>query len=174
MNRTGVICGECKENFSIAINSYHFICTRTPCGDETKHYPLFIWCLRIRALHHPFSHHHHLQPASSPASSASSGFILFAQMISLDVITINSNSDITFIDKAYLFVYGIFNINSFADVMHPFCIGKNFTALDVLLMEYTSASYTSSSDDHFLLQCKRIRFLCCCGKKNLSIQSSSS
>ena len=180
MNRTGVICGQCKENFSTAINSYYFICT--PCDDETNfvkniiEFMLFAYVpyIILSAIIVFFN--------LKLTSSASSGFILFAQMMSLDIFNMDNNARVkinTFgIHKAYLFVYGIFNFKSFADVMNPFCIGKHFSALDVLLVEYTSAMLPLLMIIliYALLQVqwKSIQFLCCCSKRCLGIQSSRS
>ena len=177
MNRTGVICGECKENFSTAINSYLYVCIQ--CDDNTNFpkniflfmlfaYVPYIILLAIIVIFN-----------LKLTSSASSGFILFAQMMSMDVFNIKNDIHVTVytfnIHQAYLFVYGIFNFNNFADVMEPFCISKNFSALDVLLVEYTSAVLPLLMIVliYLLLRCKSVRFLCCCGKKNLNIRSSS-
>ena len=176
MNRTGVICGECKENFSTAINSYDFICT--PCGDETNFtkniilYMLFAYVPYIILLGIIVLFNLKL------ASSAYSGFILFAQMMSLDVFNISGSSHVGGIDNlgmhdAYRFVYGLLNFNSFANLMHPFCIGKNFTALDVLCLEYTLAVLPLFLIILliFLIRCKSIRCVCCC-KQHRSFRSS--
>ena len=173
MNRTGVICGECKENFSTAINSYIFICTK--CDDETNFAKNIILFMLFAYVPYVILSAIIVISNLKLTSSASSGFILFAQMMSLDIFNMNGNSIKihTFsIRKAYLFVYGIFNFNSFADVMEPFCIGKNFSALDVLLVEYTLAVLPLLMIIliYFLLRCKSVRFSCCCGK---SIRSSS-
>ena len=176
MNRTGVICGQCKKNFSTAINSYYFICT--PCGDETNFAKNIIQFMVFAYMPYIILSAIIVIFNLQLTSSASSGFILFAQMMSLDIFNMNSNSIKihTFsIRKAYLFVYGIFNFKSFANVMEPFCIGKNFSALDVLLVDYTLAVLPLLMIIliYFLLRCKSVRFSCCCGKKNLSIWSSS-
>ena len=177
MNRTGVICGECKKNFSTAINSYQFICTT--CDDETNFAKNIILFMLFAYVPYVILSAIIVIFNLKLTSSASSGFILFAQMMSLDVFNMNNNARVnidTFgIHKAYLFVYGIFNFNSFADVMEPFCIGKHFSALDVLLVEYTLAGLPLLMIIliYFLLRYKSVRFSWCCGKKNLSIRSSS-
>ena len=176
MNRTGVICGECKKNFSTAINSYHFICiscNETNFATNIIKFMMFAYVPYVILMSIIIIFNLKL------TSSASSGFILFAQMMSLDIFNMNNTIDVKIdvfkIQKAYLFVYGIFNLNSFADVMEPFCIGKNFSALDVLLVGYTLAGLPLLMIIliYFLLRCKNVGFLCRCGKKNLSIQSSS-
>ena len=164
MNRTGVICGECKENFSTAINSYDFVCI--PCDDEINfarniviyilcaHVPYFILLVIIVLF------------KLKLISSASSGFILFAQMMSLDVFNITGSSHISIdnfaMHKAYLFVYGLLNFNSLANLLHPFCIWKNFTALDVLCLEYTLAvlPLILMAVLIFLSRCKNIQCVC--------------
>ena len=174
-NRTGTICGKCKENYSTSVNSYDYSCTL--CNDETpfvKNILLFMtfaylpYVVLLAAVGY-FN--------LKLTSSATSGFILFAQMISLDTFGINGSSQINFdtlrLHKSYLFVYGIFNFNSFANVMTPFCIGKNFLALDVLLLEYTLAvlPLLIMGIIYTLLRLKSLRCLCC-RKQRLSIQAS--
>ena len=119
MNRTGVICGECKKNFSTAINSYQFICT--PCNDETNFAKNIIKFMVFAYVPYIILSAILVLFNLKLTSSASNGFILFAQMMSLNIFNISNSARVkidTFdIDKAYLFVYGIFNFKSFADVI---------------------------------------------------------
>lgn len=174
-NRTGTICGKCKENHSTSINSYDYSCT--PCGDGTDfaknififflfaYVPYFIILVAIAYFKLKFT------------SSATNGFILFAQLICIDIFNINGSSRISFdtigLNKAYLFVYGLFNFNSFANVMRPFCIHRNFTALDVLCLEYTLAGLPLVIIllTYLLVRLRNIKFLCC-KKRQISVQAS--
>ena len=176
-NRTGTICGECKENFSTSVNSYNYVCTR--CDGDTNlvknvfvflafaYVPYVVLLGVIVFFNFKFT------------SSSTSGFILFAQMISLGIFDVNGSSRIAVFNprmhKAYLFVYGLFNFNSFANVMEPFCIHRNFNTLDVLLLEYTLAVLPLFLILvwHFLLRCKSVRCMCCQKPVRLSIQSTS-
>ena len=42
---------------------------------------------------------------------------------------------------AYKTIYGIFNLNSLAPLMHPFCLSEHFGTLDVICLEYAIAGF---------------------------------
>ena len=173
--RTGALCGKCMANYSTSVNSFDYICTR--CDDTTnlvKNVFLFIL----------FAYLPYIILLGAIAlfnlkltSSATNGFILYAQMMSVDIFDINGSSRLTFhtdrLHKAYLFVYGVFDFNSLATIMKPFCIHKNWTTLDVLCLEYTLAGLPIILIllMRFVIRFKSIRFMCCRSRK-LSVQAS--
>ena len=177
ISRKGMLCGKCVANYSTSVNSYNYICMQ--CDDSTNfvkniflfilftYLPYIILLGAIAYFNLKFT------------SSATNGFILYAQMLSdIDIFDINGSSRLTIqtahMRKAYLFVYGIFNFNSFATVMEPFCIRENWTTLDVLCLEYTLAILPILLILllYLVLRFKGIKFLCCCKSKKLSIQAS--
>lgn len=174
-NRTGPVCGQCKKNFSTSINSYDYSCTL--CDEDTDFVKNILLFMTFAYIPYIILLGAIIYFNLKFTSSSTSGFILFAQMVSLDIFDVNSSSGIAInnfhMHKAYLFVYGLFNFNSFANVMQPFCIGRNFTVLHVLLLEYTLAALPLLVIVclYFLLRCKSIRCMCC-HKQKLSIQSS--
>ena len=174
-NRTGVICGKCKENFSTSVNSYNYICTE--CDDSTNFVKNIFIFMAFAYLPYVILLGAIIYFNLKFTSSAVNGFILYAQMISLDIFDINDSSGITFntgrLHKSYQFVYGLFNFNSFANVMKPFCIRRNMTALDVICLEYTLAllPLLLIVAIYFLLRIKSFRCLCC-RRQTLSIRAS--
>ena len=174
-NRTGPLCGRCKDNYSTAVNSYDYACTR--CDNTTNlvkniflylifaYVPYILLIIGIVLFNLKLT------------SSAVTGFILCAQMISVKIFSMNTKNHIQFdtmnLEKSYRFLYGIFNLDSFADVMDPFCIGRNFNTLDVLCLEYTLAILPLMIVlmIYLLMKLKTIKCLCC-QRKMISIRSS--
>lgn len=176
-NRTGTLCGKCKENYSTSVNSYDYSCT--PCGDDVNFAKNIVIFMASAYLPYIFLLGAIVYFNLKFTSSSTNGFVLFAHMMCLDIFTVNGSTrtgiDNIRMDKAYLFVYGIFNFNSFANVLKPFCIGRNFTSFDVILLEYTLAALPLIFivSLYFVLRCKSIRCMCC-RKQQLSIQASLS
>ena len=176
INRTGPLCGRCKDGYSTAVNSYDYVCIR--CDNTTNlvkniflflifaYVPCILLIIGIIFFNLKLT------------SSAVTGFILYAQMISIEIFSVNTKNHSLFnttnLRKSYLFVYGIFNLDSFADVMDPFCIGRNFNTLDVLCLEYTLAILPIMIIlmIYLLTKLKTIKCLCCQRKKSISIRSS--
>ena len=163
-NRTGPLCGKCKEGFATAINSYDYVCT--PCNEKTNlvknialyvilaYVPYILFFMAIIFFNLKLT------------SSAVSGFILFAQMLSIEMFVVDgsasSHFDTTNLRKAYLFVYGTFNLVSYADMMEPFCISTSLNTLDVLCLEYTLAGLPLLIIlmIYFVMELKRIKCFC--------------
>lgn len=142
INRTGVLCGECKKGFAVAVNSYYYVCTK--CDNSTNilknsflylvssyvpYTVLFVAVIVFRL---------------KLTSSAVSGFLLYAQLTaSIDLFDISIHVTERFnnqgVERAYKFLHGIFNLGSFASLWDPFCISRSFSTLDVLCLEYAIA-----------------------------------
>lgn len=139
-NRTGPICGKCKDGFSTAVNSYTYICT--PCNNETSLVKNILLYLTFAYVPYVVLFTGIIFFRLKLTSSAVTGFITFAQLTSsndLFDVSAHVHTSTAAMQNAYKFVYGIFNLNSFANLMHPFCIAESFTTLDVLCLEYTLA-----------------------------------
>ena len=149
VHRTGVLCGKCMENYAVAVNSPNFecvLCNRTSSGEFMGHSVVYvvltyvpvlillfvIFCFNVKLT-----------------SSASFGFILYAQMISSGIFDITGGK-VSYLDvgsfphimqRLYQTVYGVFNLDSFANVLPSFCLNKKFTTLDVICLDYATASF---------------------------------
>ena len=71
------------------------------------------------------------------------GFVLYAQIIGTRNFLYPQvpNGAAQVIRTILMTIYGIFNLESFAFLMHPFCLNKNFTTLHVLCLDYAVALF---------------------------------
>ena len=142
LNRKGPLCGECIEGYSTAVNSFNYECVHiTNLSLNIVAYVgltyipyLFVFiviiCFDVRLMSGPLV-----------------GFILYAQLIGSGVVDLPINSlpsskcdkDIPY--KVFRIVYGVFNLNSLSEVMDPFCVHENFSALDVICLDYAAAVF---------------------------------
>ena len=149
LNRKGPLCGECIEGYSTAVNSYNYECV--PCTSNTTNLAANIAayvCLTYIPYLMVFIAiiYFDVRLMSGPLV----GFILYAQLIGSGVVDLTMNSlphsvrheDIPYkLQKAYRIVYGVFNLNSLSDVLAPLCVHENFTALDVICLDYAVAVF---------------------------------
>ena len=145
VHRTGDLCGECLPGYAVAINSANFECI--PCNISNTqgfvkdlfayvgltYIPIFVLFLMIIFFNFKL------------ASSATMGFILYAQMVGSGIFSlypaICTDCPKRKVQTAYETIYGIFNLNSLASLMHPFCLSENFGTLDVICLEYAIAGF---------------------------------
>ena len=143
-NRQGIVCGECKKDFGVAINSPKFECV--DCSENlasniaayiaSVYVPLVLLFSAIIVFN--------IRLTSGPANA----FILYSQVIAglfdLDAdgqILISStvgNRTAKILDDAYRVVYGVFNLQFVDRFIPPLCVGKLGT-LDVFMSEYAVA-----------------------------------
>ena len=151
-NRKGVLCGECLEGYAVAVNSPTYKCV--PCSLNSTTTAQFVG--------HLFAY---IALTYVPiviifiviiffkiklASSAAAGFLLYAQIISsgyfditgysLFYVGINHRAPVV-VQSIYSTIYGIFNLESFANFLHPFCLNEHFTTLHILCLDYAIATF---------------------------------
>jgi len=77
------------------------------------------------------------------------GFILFSQMVTT-TFTLDAYGEIPFnritsfysiLQRAYTFLYGIFNLEPIANLLSDFCLSSHLTAIDILALQYSMASF---------------------------------
>lgn len=147
-NRTGILCGKCLEHYGPAVNSWRFRCVA--CNDSgiaerivkyffTTYVPLFFMFLAVILLK--------VQLTTGPANA----FLLYAQMIST-VFEVNAGGAVAlsngfrfrtihWMEDAYYFVYGIFNLDFISYLLNGYCLTQTFNALDVLQLQYCVAIF---------------------------------
>ena len=138
-NRTGRLCGECKEGYSPLVYSYKLNCRQCP-EPESKYntlkfvgvafVPLTIFYMMVVLL--KFN-------ANSPAMH---GFILYAQLISTPFIVrvlVANKYDQGSAIKVLATLYGIWNLDFFCTIYPDMCL--KITTLQVLALDYTIAFY---------------------------------
>lgn len=148
-HRTGVLCGKCVEDHAVAVNSPNFecvLCNHTSPREFIGHFIGYVILTYVPVLILLFVIFYFNIKLTS---SAASGFILYAQMISSGIFNITGGKtsylDIGsfphIIQRMYRTVYGIFNLDSFANVLPSFCLNKKFTTLDVICLDYATAIF---------------------------------
>ena len=147
LNRTGILCGRCVENFAPAVNSKYFQCV--PCTSDNQRYS---WLLYILSEFVPITILliivilFNVSVTSGPGNA----FVFFAQVISS---TFGVDGDGTFnyqsvtsasgaIKQVYFSLYDIWNLNFF-DAVHSwqFCLNENLTTLQLRALDYLTAVY---------------------------------
>ena len=147
-HRKGMVCGKCVDGYGQVVYMGSFQCVSCNISSQvlalhvfyytlSVYIPLFLSFLIIIVFN--------IKLTTGPANA----FILFSQVIS-STLNINAdrriplNSISTHIDsllKAYIFPYGIFNLQFF-ELFVPqkhLCFGVHLSALDLLLLEYLVA-----------------------------------
>ena len=153
VSRRGVLCGECVEGYAVAVNSPTYECV--PCdGNSTTLAGEFIkhLCAYIALTYVPITivFIAIIFFNIKLASSAAAGFVLYAQIVSSGYFDITGYSMLTFgarnnaplvVQSIYTTIYGILNLESFAFLIRPFCLNKNFTTLHILCLDYVIAAF---------------------------------
>ena len=143
ISRTGTLCGECIDGYAVAVNSRNYqcvLCNHTTPGEFVKflsayialtYFPIMIFFILI------------IYFDIKLASSAAVGFVLYAQIIGTGHFLYPQvpNGPTQVIRTILMTIYGIFNLESFAFLMHPFCLNENFTTLHVLCLDYAVALF---------------------------------
>ena len=144
-NRMGFVCGECVPSYAPSINDDAYSCV--PCdsaqleGNVFKYIgivyiPLVLLFLVIILFN--------VKLTTGPANA----FILFSQAIvsSFDAtfssqLTIGSDiyKGTMVYFKSCSFIYRVFNLDFFAYLLDPFCIGTQLSTLDVIELNYVVA-----------------------------------
>lgn len=141
-NRKGIMCGVCKDGYSPAINSYTFQCLPCNQSDITGNVFRYIGVTYVPLV--AFFVMIILFKIRLTAGTANA-LILYSQVISSTFDLTVSESITRNIDYAtkltvsYRFVYGIFNLDFFSALLHPFCIANNLNTLDILSLNYVVA-----------------------------------
>ena len=145
--RTGVICGRCRENYTVHFHSPGYLCKPAePFGCKlgwlfyilSELVPVTIFFVIVLVLNIQFT------------SGSINGFILFAQLLStlnLDasgiIVVPGATMDaVKYIMQVSQILYGIFNLDFFSSDSLSFCLWKSATALDMLAFKYVTVFYT--------------------------------
>ena len=143
MNRRGVLCGRCVEDYGPAVNSPMYDCINCtdPVGDTLKYIsavyiPLAVMFLLIILFNVRLT------------TGAANSFILYAQVISstfsvdadgqipLNLIAKNHTRALL---KAYSVPYGVFNLEFIENLIPLLCIKSQLNTLTVISLDYAVA-----------------------------------
>ena len=142
--RTGVLCGTCRQGYSVHFHSPKYQCKQTYphlCKLGWLFYiiseivPVTVVFISVIVLNISFT------------SGRVNGFILFSQI--LLSLNIDASGLINFpnqrtITEGYQFLYGFLNLDFFAIDSLSFCLWKKATALDMLAFKYITIVYALS------------------------------
>ena len=179
-NRKGVLCGECLDGYAVAVNSLSYECV--PCNSNgttatrefVKHLfayvaltyiPIAIVFLVIIICNVKL------------ASSAAAGFLLYAQTVSSGYFYVtgytlsylaSKDKTASIVQMTFKTIYGIFNLESFATFLPPFCLNERFNTLHVLCLDYFIAAFPLIVIAMIFLAytCKSVKCYCSAVKRN--------
>lgn len=139
-DRTGVLCGGCHENRSVSYHSYSYTCTSNElCNLGWLFYilseliPLTVVFILVMIFNVSFT------------SGNFNGFILFAQI--QDSLTVHGNGvirtppELQFLTSFHRLIYRFFNFDFFSIEQLSFCLWKNATVLDAMVLKYVTIVY---------------------------------
>ena len=145
--RTGVVCGRCRDGYTVHFHSPGFLCKPAePAGCKlgwlfyilSELVPVTAVFITVLVLNISFT------------SGAVNGFILFGQI--LDSFIIDASGIITFPKsirsgirdwiQRYQVIYGFINFDFFNSESLSFCLWEKASALDMLAMKYVTILYT--------------------------------
>ena len=146
-NRTGILCGECKDRHGPAVNSEIYKCI--PCGNNTSiaanatyyvlsvYLPLFTLFAAIILFN--------IKLTTGPANA----FIVYSQVVS-STFDLSADGQITFntitndsrtLQMVYKVPYGIFNLEFIENIISPLCLGTTLNTPDVISLDYLVAVF---------------------------------
>ena len=139
-HRTGVLCGTCKENYTVHYHSNRYECEKC----KHPHLGLLYYALAellpltlVFAVIVIFG----ISFTSGPANS----FILFAQVLNFfDVSSFGSlpfPRSVTYLTDAYQAIFGAFNFDFFKIEAFSFCLWDNAKILDLFVFKYVTTTY---------------------------------
>ena len=128
-NRTGILCGQCVQNFSVYQNSRGLKCGHSlHCKYGLLFYflseviPMVIFFLVVVTFDISFT------------SGSMTGFILFSQhLVPLEIDYLHS---LQHLQTPYRIFYGLFNFDYFVIEQLSFCLWRDFQVLDVITFNY--------------------------------------
>ena len=129
--RTGVLCGQCVQNFSAYYNSREYACRPSHyCRFGLLFYflseitPMLGFFLVVVTMDISF------------ASGGMTGFILLSQHIGPLEIEISSPKFFGYLQTPYRIFYGLLNFEYFKIEQLSFCLWENFQVLDIIVFKY--------------------------------------
>ena len=144
--RTGVVCGMCRDDYTVHFHSPGFLCKRAePVGCKlgwlfylfSELVPITAVFITVLVLNISFT------------SGTVNGFILFSQLLgTLDIdasgiipLPESSRDTVNGWMQGYKVIYGFFNLDYFDSESVSFCLWQGATALDMLAFKYVTVLY---------------------------------
>ena len=140
--RTGILCGECRENYSVNFHSPYYECK------QNKHCEIG-WILYIVSELLPLTIMYIIIIVFNIklTSGAFNGFMFFAQIIETVGVSfvgsggLHQSNVLYWFFVCYEFVYRSFNLDFFGVSWFSFCLWSRATTLDMIAMKYLTVTY---------------------------------
>ena len=139
-NRTGILCGKCRNGSSVYYHTEHFNCGKNElCKVGWLFYilselvPVTVIFVLVMVFNVSFT------------SGATNGFIFFAQV--MDSLQVTASGFIWFpstqyaFTKGHWFIYRLFNLDFFSTNELSFCLWEGATTLDVVAFKFVTVTY---------------------------------
>ena len=145
-NRTGILCGECKDGYGPVVNTEThecILCNDTDIAANATYYvlsvylPLFILFAAIILFN--------IKLTSGPANA----FIVYSQVVA-STFDLSAAGQITFntitndsraLQLVYKIPYGIFNLEFIENLIGRLCLGTTLSTPDVIALDYIVAIF---------------------------------
>ena len=146
-NRFGVLCSDCKENYSVAINSYGTGARCINCSSSIPtSYAWFVWVLTevvpVTLLLLSF-----LLFDFKILSGPLNAFLLYAQVVeyfglhAFGQLDLLRDARAEFVVRLYHCLYGFWNLQFLGAFLDPYCIAEKMTTFHYLVFQYAIAIY---------------------------------
>ena len=139
-NRTGTLCGECADNFTVYYHS-----KRYKCGDCKHHNLGWFFYILTELLPLTLLFFVIVIFGVSFTSGPANSFIFFAQVLNFfDVTALGSvhfPDAIVNLTDIYQLIFGAFNFDFFKLDVLSFCLWKDAKILDVFIFKYITTAY---------------------------------
>lgn len=136
-NRTGVMCGECIENYSLPVYSYSIACV------ECKEYKNN-WIKYLAIAYLPLTVFYFVVfMLRLSATGAMTSYVMVSQFIaSPQIALVLSNTKNLSKNFKYLITFSsIWNLDFFRSLYNPFCLHPKLSALQIFILDYFTALY---------------------------------
>ena len=171
LHRTGALCGSCINDYTTYLHSPKY-----QCGETTlcQYGPLFYILSEIIPVTGIFLTI--LFFNINLTSGALYSFIFYSQIVNnhySDTLYQLYNGPLNYFFNAFKIVYGIFDLDIFEIDQLSFCLFKNATILDLMLIKYLTTLYALFLIIVTILVLRFYSFYCCiklchkCGRRNI-------
>ena len=137
-NRTGVMCGECIENYSLPIYSYDIACV------ECKDYK-YNWMKYFAIVYLPLTVFYFvvIMFRLSVTTGAMNSYVLVSQLVTSPqlALVLSNSRHLSNGLKYFITLSSIWNLDFFRSLYNPFCLHPKLSALQIFTLDYFTALY---------------------------------
>ena len=137
-NRAGILCGKCKDGYSVAINLVSGVPQCVDCkNSQISHLGWLVWIVSewiplavILLIILAFD--------IDLVGGHLNAFLVFAQIYSFSVVNSSSNNTLMDFNRAFKVFYGFWNLEFIGSVLPSYCLvgSSNLQTMDTILLQY--------------------------------------